>query len=438
MNKLNNYLNAIKNSRPVKYFIDKTETTFNTIKSNSLYTVVLMALIVDILLIPFNTGLRILEKLIGGFFDIGSYMGVSAFDMIENLYYMFMYSSPSTMEIVQIVGFFVVTTIVTIVGFLLVNFYLPNGALHSFNIYVTEGRVVKIKEFSKLTKLNIKEYSKTLITVVAIPLILIKIAGKLINYVPFVAGISLSNLIIKIFKYALLFKMYSILLGVNGEEEMQNKASDWLTYAIFMYILERTTTLGLVIKAFNIIFILFTILSINSDFQNGNINIDSNNNLNESNIKKDITINSINEYSNTSISKVEDADNNTVINNRMNILKESKSVIENDALSIEEDIISIKEEDILYTGNATISNNSSKSGISLEGRILNNSSNTAKSGLNLSNLSSNSNSNITLSRNNANTINSTNNINSSVEDSLKIDESFLDEDFIFKFNDFDK
>ena len=133
-----------------------------------------MALIVDILLIPINAGMKLLSKLSSGFLSIGSSMGVSTIDMIETMFYSFKYTSPSALEIIQIVGFLILSLVITIVGFILLNIYLPNGALNSFKVYLEENRIVKFKEFCKLTKLNVKEYLKSLIMIVALPILAIK------------------------------------------------------------------------------------------------------------------------------------------------------------------------------------------------------------------------------------------------------------------------
>lgn len=265
MQNIKKYMTYIKNSALVKYFADKLAPTFYSLKSNGGYKIILMALILDIILIPFNIGMKILSRLFSGFLTISSSITESPIEIIKSLYYGLRYSYMSTTELVQIIGFLIISSIVTIVGFILVNFYLPNGAFNSFKIYLEENRVVKLKEFFALTKFNIKKYIKTLIKVVAIPLLLIKLAGCIINFIPFIAGYRLSTFIISIIKYALLFKMYAILLELDGEEEMIQNSINWLTYAVFIYLIGRATTFSLIIKVFNTIFVLYTLLTIYSN-----------------------------------------------------------------------------------------------------------------------------------------------------------------------------
>ncbi|MBQ8997103.1 MAG: hypothetical protein IJ086_00255 [Clostridium sp.] len=258
MEKIKNFFNNIKESSFVKYSLDKLKPTFKVVKCDKAYKIVLMALIIDLILIPFNIVssfiTKVLDELFGGF----SSFGVSPLDLLETMSYSFKFASFG--EIAQMIIFSIISLVFGLISFVLVNLYLPNGALNSFKIYIEEKRIVKFKEFISLTKVNIKGYISTLFKVVALPLLCIHLLGYLVNLIPYVSGISLSRLIIRFVKYGLLFNMYSSLLGFNGEEQMNKHLNNWALYAAFVYIVSCSTSLGLVVKALNISFILYTLL----------------------------------------------------------------------------------------------------------------------------------------------------------------------------------
>ena len=366
MNNIKKYITYIKNSAIAKYFVDKLSPTFYSLKINSGYKIILMALILDIILIPFNVGLKILTTLFSGFFSVFDSISESPLEIIESLYYGLKYSYMSTSETVQIVGFLVASIIISVASFILLTFYLPNGAFNSFKVYLEENRVVTLKEFFKLTKFNIKKYIRTFIKVIFIPLLLIHIVAVILNFVPFIAGYNLSVFARSIIKYALLFKMYAILLELDGEEEMIKNSKSWFTYAIFVYLITRITLSSLIIKILNTIFILYVLLTIysnkyeeinsinkvniNTDDSNieANYNNDNNSNKNiESSInfsKEDVYQNIDNSIdrniSNQSIltnNKIDTNTNSTGISLNSNTISNYNNVKENNKINFEDD-----------------------------------------------------------------------------------------------------
>lgn len=299
MNNIKIYIQNILNSYAMKKAINELKPTFNSLKSNHGYSIIIMALFLDILLIPMKVGFTFITKMLSGFISLGTSFGVSDITMIKGLFATLAYAS--TGEKIQIILFAIISSIVSIIGLFVTVLYLQNGAFNSFKIYVEEKRVVSPKEFFKLCKLNIKEYTSNLITIVIIPLVLIYLAGKAINFIPFVAGIRLSNLISSILKYGLLFKMYATLVGLNGEEEMCKHSSKWLLYAGIMYVVDCVTTLTLITKAFNTAFILYTLLQLydkNSINQVSEIQpeINTNNQVSTDTIKNENSINVDDEF----------------------------------------------------------------------------------------------------------------------------------------------
>lgn len=286
MDNIKKYFNSLRNSYMINKLVEELTPTFDILKSKGGYKIVVMALILDILLIPLKIGLKVFSSVIEAILGVGASIGVPSLSMITTVLDSLEYVSAGAK--IQTIVFFSIYGIIALFGFIITTFYLPNGAFNSFKIYLEENRIVTIKEFFNLCKLNVKTYISSLIKIVVIPLVLIYIAGRIINFIPFIAGIRFASFATAFIKYALLFKLYSELIGLDGEDTMSKYANKWFLYAIFIYTLGRLITSNLIIKAFDMIFILFTLLVLyneNSTDKNLTIEkIDNNDNDEDFNI----------------------------------------------------------------------------------------------------------------------------------------------------------
>lgn len=250
------HINNFKNSAIVQEALGKIRPTWNVIKNCGGYKILIISLIITAIFMPINSVISFLGKiLLGG----SSILGVSdIIDMIESIFRGYYYYD--TGYLVTAIILAVVSVILSIISFIITTFVVSNANFRSFKILAEEERVVSIKEYFNLAFKDLIPYSWKMFLNVILPLIVIEVAGNLINFIPYIRGIAFANLLTSILSFALIFRFFAIMINVDYEKAVIDFSAYWFTFAVIVYLVRTITSLSILVTFFEMVFVLYTLL----------------------------------------------------------------------------------------------------------------------------------------------------------------------------------
>lgn len=247
-------ISKIKNSKIVKEAIKKLYPTFNIIKEKGGYKIVLMSLLVTLVLMPLQLLIELISKLILGTRIITG-ISFSSYRYIKDI---MEYSSSKFVE--KLILVIIITSLIGLVSFIITTFILGNGNLRAFKILAEEERVVDIGEYIKLSIKDILPFALKYFLNVTVPIIVINIAGVIVDFIPFIRGINIAYVITTMGIYALQFRFYAIMLDLKDDNIISKYAEYWLTYAVVVYLLKMVISISILNSLMNVVFVLYSVL----------------------------------------------------------------------------------------------------------------------------------------------------------------------------------
>lgn len=254
--KIKEYINNFKNSTIVQEALGKIKPTWNVIKNGGGYKILIISLIITAIFMPINTIISFLSKILLGGAGLLTFSSIP--DIIQSIFNGYYYYDSGYLVMTIILT--VVSTILYVSAFIITTFVVSNANFRAFKILAEEERVVSIGEYFTLAFNDLIPYSWKLFLNVILPLFIIGVAGKLMNFIPYIRGIAFANLLISILSFALIFRFFAMMINIDHEKAMFDFSAYWLTFAVIVYLIKTITSLSILVKFFEMIFVLYTLL----------------------------------------------------------------------------------------------------------------------------------------------------------------------------------
>ena len=254
--KIKEHINNFKNSTIVQDALGKIRPTWNVIKNGGGYKILIISLIITAIFMPINAIISFLSKILLGGAGLLTFSSIT--DIIQSIFNGYYYYDSGYLVMAIILT--VVSTILSIIAFIITTFIVSNANFRAFKILAEEERVVSIGEYFSLAFKDLIPYSWKLFLNVILPLFVIEVVGKLINFIPYIRGIAFANLLISILSFALIFRFFAMMINVDHEEAVLDFSAYWLTFAVIVYLIKIITSLSILVTLFEMIFVLYTLL----------------------------------------------------------------------------------------------------------------------------------------------------------------------------------
>ena len=254
--KIKEYINNFKNSSIVQDALGKIRPTWNVIKNGGGYKILIISLIITAIFMPIKAIISFLSKILLGGAGLLTFSSIT--DIIQSIFNGYYYYDSGYLVMAIILT--IVSRILSIIAFIITTFVVSNANFRAFKILAEEERVVSIGEYFSLAFKDLIPYSWKLFLNVILPLFVIEVAGKLINFIPYIRGIAFANLLISILSFALIFRFFAMMINIDHEKAVLDFSAYWLTFAVIVYLIKIITSLSILITLFEMIFVLYTLL----------------------------------------------------------------------------------------------------------------------------------------------------------------------------------
>ena len=256
--KVKECFNEVKNSTMVQNAMDKLRPTWEVIKNQGAYKILIISMLITLIFIPIDAIIGLIGKLMIGNSSLLSFSSIfDIINFIDSFFGGYFYLGSS---IAKIIVFILISAILSIIAYIVTTFIVSNANFRSFKILAEEERVVTIGEYFSLAFHDIISYSWKFFINVTVPIVIISIIGSLVNVIPFIKGVAIANFITSIISYALIFRFFAMMLGVDYEKAVIDFSPYWFTFAIIAYLLKIITTLSILIRFAEMVFVLYSIL----------------------------------------------------------------------------------------------------------------------------------------------------------------------------------
>ena len=222
--KIKEYINNFKNSTIVQDALGKIRPTWNVIKNGGGYKILIISLIITAIFMPIKAIISFLSKILLGGAGLLTFSSIT--DIIQSIFNGYYYYDSGYLVMAIILT--VVSTILSIIAFIITTFIVSNANFRAFKILAEEERVVSIGEYFSLAFKDLIPYSWKLFLNVILPL--------------------------------LIFRFFAMMINVDHEEAVLDFSAYWLTFAVIVYLIKIITSLSILVTLFEMIFVLYTLL----------------------------------------------------------------------------------------------------------------------------------------------------------------------------------
>ena len=247
------HIDNFKSNEIVEGAFNKISPTWYIIKNLGGYKIFIISMLLVMIFMPINALINLISKWVLGGVSLFTFSGI-----IESIFNGYSIFNGETLVIAIVI--WIVSGIISFISFIISTFIVSNANFRSFKVLAEEERVVSIGEYFKLAFTEIFKYGWKLFLNVILPIFILKIIGNIINIIPYIQGREFANLIGDFLYFALMFRFLAMMIDVDYNKAVNDFAGYWLTFATFVYIISKFTSLSIVVTFFEMMFVLFSML----------------------------------------------------------------------------------------------------------------------------------------------------------------------------------